>query len=302
MAARAGVQESVFFEVFDTEQRCLRAAFEQGLERLSRTVDDAAGRESAWLDRLRAGLVAFLGFLDDERALGRLLIADTPNTDGVLGLRSQQRVLGVLTSLLDNGAPRAGGQLLPAPMLTSEFVVGGAVSVIRAQMLGGDGAPLVGLAPSLMSFMVRPYLGQVAANAELEGRPSGLDGRPSRGVEERSSVPGVTRAAELSRVAALPVRATHRTTLVLRAIAQTPYSNNREIADAAELNDEGQASKLLARLERQGVIENVGLGAARGEPNAWLLTSSGRRAVELLDASYVSRGPQPRSTKVKEMT
>ena len=84
---------------------------------------------------------------------------------------------------------------------------------------------------------------------------------------------------------------------MLRAIAQAPYSNNREIAQAAGLADEGQTSKLLARLERQGVIENVGIGAARGEPNAWLLTPSGRRAVELINESFASGAPRQRRAR-----
>ena len=68
--------------------------------------------------------------------------------------------------------------------------------------------------------------------------------------------------------------------MVLRAIGHAPYSNNREIAEAAGVSDEGQTSKLLTRLERQGVIENVGSGRPRGEPNAWLLTPAGRRALD----------------------
>ena len=103
-----------------------------------------------------------------------------------------------------------------------------------------------------------------------------------------ASEPGLARAQAISRAAELPIRATHRTTMVLRAIAQAPYSNNREIAEAAGLADEGQTSKLLARLERQGVIENVGVGAARGEPNAWLLTPSGQ--------DYTRRGSPPSAT------
>ena len=110
------------------------------------------------------------------------------------------------------------------------------------------------------------------------------------------------RARAISRAVGLPVRATHRTTLVLRAIAQAPYSTNREVAQAAELADEGQASKLLARLERQGVIENVGLGPARGEPNAWVLTASGRRSVELINQSFASGGPRPRRARMKEVS
>jgi DNA-binding MarR family transcriptional regulator len=292
VTTRAGVRESVFFELFDTEQNCVQAAFEEGLKRLSRTVDDAAARKGSWLDRLRAGLVAFLGFLDDEPAWGRLLIVDTPVGDGVLGLRCQQRVLGALTSLLDDGAPQTSGELMPEPMLTSEFVVGGAISVIRAQMLKGDGTVFVGLAPSLMSFIVRPYLGQVAANAELEGRPSASD-------HARANTLVPSREAELARAAALPIRVTHRTTMVLRAIARAPYSNNREVAQAAGLVDEGQASKLLARLEQRGVIENVGVGAARGEPNAWLLTPEGQRVLEVLAASFADRAPRRTSRQIR---
>jgi hypothetical protein len=138
--------------------------------------------------------------------------------------------------------------------------------VIRVQMLKGDGEPLVALAPQLMSFIVRPYLGQAAARAELGGEPAP--------------------AEEPSPVALLPVRPTRRTVLVLRAIARAPRSNNREVAQAAGVGDEGQASKLLARLERRGVIENVGVGAARGEPNAWLLTPYGQRVVERIGGCH----------------
>jgi hypothetical protein len=68
------------------------------------------------------------------------------------------------------------------------------------------------------------------------------------------------------------------------------------------LADEGQTSKLLARLQRQGVIENVGLGPARGEPNAWVLTSSGRRTVELINQSFATGAPRPRRARIKEVS
>jgi AcrR family transcriptional regulator len=287
---RAGVSESIFPDVFSTVDECFQAAFEEGLGQLARAVDTAAGLEVSWLDRLRAGLVAFLGFLDDEPVWGRLLILESPITDGPAGLRREHRVLGVLSSLLDHGALQASGKLMPASMLTSEFVVGGAISVIRAQMLKADGPALVELAPSLMSFIVRPYLGHVAANAEFEGRPSANDDAAGGG-----RVP--PREAELAPAAVLPVRMTHRTTLVLRAIADAPYSNNRGIAQSAGLTDEGQTSKLLSRLERQGVIENVGVGPARGEPNAWLITAAGTRTLALIGQGAASGRPRRRSAR-----
>ena len=73
------------------------------------------------------------------------------------------------------------------------------------------------------------------------------------------------------------MRLTYRTVRVLMAIAAHPGSSNRVIANAAEVTDQGQMSKLLARLHDIGLISNTGGGAARGEPNAWTLTEKGWR-------------------------
>jgi len=80
------------------------------------------------------------------------------------------------------------------------------------------------------------------------------------------------------------IRMTVRTRQVLAVIAELSEwgSNptNREIATAAGVKDEGQISRLLARLERHGLLQNAG-GLAKGA-NAWRLTPRGE---ELLRAS-----------------
>jgi hypothetical protein len=158
----------VSFEVFESERDGVLVAFEEGLGRLSRTVDEAARRGGSWLERLRAGLVALLGFFDDEPEWSALLVLELP-VDEFEALRCQQRTFGVLTQLLDDGAPLAVGECMVEPQLTAELVVAGVFSVIRKRMLEGEDRPLVGLAPSLMAFIVMPYLGQAAAGAELSG-------------------------------------------------------------------------------------------------------------------------------------
>jgi hypothetical protein len=303
-------------------------AFVDGVIRLSRAIGEAGAREQGWLERLRAGVVAMLGFFDDEPAWARVLVVDPP-TSGAVGLECRQRLHGVLGGLLDAGGARLSGlgvsdrehttdgrvagitaaASTASPALTTDLVVGGVFSVVRTSLLEADGGKLVELAPSLMAFIVAPYLGQGAARLELEGRPSSRTESISREADSarataRSSADsaletGRSRATTIACTAELPIRATHRTTLVLRAIAQTPYSNNREIAQAAGITDEGQASKLLGRLERRGVIENVGIGPARGEPNAWLLTPSGRRAVELIGERFASGTPRPRGSRAE---
>lgn len=295
MAGRAGVSESVLFEIFSSLEECYRGAFEAGLDRLSRSVEEAAGRNEAWLERVRLGLVALLGFLDDEPAWARLLLVEAPGV-GMSALHCEQRLLAVLTQLLENGGPRPSSAPAPVSAMTAELVTGGAFAVVRTRALNEPGEALVELAPSLMAFIVGPYLGEAAARAELEGRPAIT-------TERSATVAEFTRPRAISCAAELPIRATHRTTMVLRAIARAPYSNNREIAQAAELTDEGQASKLLARLERRGVIENVGLGQARGEPNAWVLTGSGRRTVQLINQSFALGAPRPRRARaLKEVS
>ena len=91
---------------------------------------------------------------------------------------------------------------------------------------------------------------------------------------------------------AIDFRLTVRTQMVLTAVAELgarkfvpggrgSAPSNREIADAAGVSDQGQISKLLARLEGLGLLQNTG-GATAGVPNAWRLTPRGE---EILSAS-----------------
>jgi hypothetical protein len=60
------------------------------------------------------------------------------------------------------------------------------------------------------------------------------------------------------------------------------HPSNRAVALGAEIEDEGQASKLLKRLRAYGLIENVGEGRPAGAPNAWRLTTSGQDALQAI--------------------
>jgi DNA-binding MarR family transcriptional regulator len=77
----------------------------------------------------------------------------------------------------------------------------------------------------------------------------------------------------------VPMRLTYRTARVLEALAGMPGASNRMVADGAGIYDQGQVSKLLARLERLGLIENTSGNDHKptGEPNAWRLTPRGRQ-------------------------
>jgi hypothetical protein len=155
----------------------------------------AASEDGSWLERLRRGLVAFLGFFDDESQWARLLLAGAPPSDGALALRREQHLLGVLTCLLDDGSPLVLGELMSEPQLASELVAGGVVAVLRKRMLAGGDRPLVELAPSLMAFVVAPYMGRAVAEAELVGiSPAGGRERVSGEARVRPGFPGSGRS------------------------------------------------------------------------------------------------------------
>ena len=77
------------------------------------------------------------------------------------------------------------------------------------------------------------------------------------------------------------MRITYRTVRVLITIGSRTRASNREIAAPPGIADQGQVSKLLARLRApRAWFATTGVGPAKGAPNAWALTRSGAREVE----------------------
>jgi DNA-binding IclR family transcriptional regulator len=71
------------------------------------------------------------------------------------------------------------------------------------------------------------------------------------------------------------MRLTYRTLTVLGVVAEQRGLANNQIGKRAGIRDQGQISKLLARLAHLGLMENTGKGQAAGGSNAWRLTPKG---------------------------
>jgi AcrR family transcriptional regulator len=259
VVARSGVSRRTFYEVFEDLEDCFLAAFDDGVERASRYVLDTVDPNMKWVDRVRASLTALLSFLDDEPLMGRLLIVDSLSA-GPTALERRSRILTRILTVIDQGRGEArAGQ--GAPPLTAEGMVGGALSILHARLLQDNKSGLVELTGPLMGMIVLPYLGAAASRRELERPPPKPRAR--------------RQTAHRNPLHQLETRLTYRTVRVLMTIASHPGSSNRKIADASGIADQGQMSKLLARLHQLDLIQNTGAGAARGEPNAWTLTDKG---------------------------
>jgi AcrR family transcriptional regulator len=297
VVARSGVSRRTFYEVFDDFEDCFLAALDQSLTEASRYVLDVYDPAEKWRARIRSALTGVLEFLDDEPAMGRLCVVETLGA----GLRVHQRrlaVLDVVVGAVDEGRKQSRSAKA-LPPLTSEGVVGGILSVLHARLIPHarsarvkprskvtrpkeSGGPVVErpdslleLTGALMAMVVLPYLGPTVAAKEA------VRSTPRRRSPRRSASGDPLRDLEM--------RLTYRTIRVLLALAANPDASNRQVGAAAGIDDQGQISKLLARLEKLGLVHNNGAGQVRGAPNAWLLTQKGVE-VEQLVAGQMSAG------------
>jgi AcrR family transcriptional regulator len=258
---RAGVSRRTFYEIFEDREDCFLSAFDEAISGASGYVLDAYDAKMGWAERLRMALIALLEFLDVERGAGWLLILGSLGA-GTVALERRRRVLAQIITVIDEG--RAESKAGPGlPPLTAEGIAGGVLSVLHARLSEEDPGRLIELAGPLMGMIVLPYLGASAARKEVE--------RPLSRTPARARTPRVGSHPLMQ----LEMRLTYRTVRVLMAVAAHPGSSNRQVAEAAEVTDQGQMSKLLARLAQLGLIENTGAGPSRGEPNAWILTDKG---------------------------
>jgi AcrR family transcriptional regulator len=273
VVARSSVSRRTFYEIFKDREDCFLAAFDDALEKIAAVVIPEYEREVRWREKIRAGLVALLGFLEDERGTGRLLIVETLAA-GPGALERRGQVLAEIVDEIDAGLAETRKGEAPSG-LSAEGVVGAVLSVLHTRLLANPpvveedpqtaqsrSGGLLELLNPLMAMIVLPYLGSAASRRELE-RP--IPKRPA----------AVRRAASTNPLRDLQMRLTYRTVRVLTAVGANPGSSNRTVGDAAGMSDQGQTSKLLARLQGLGLVENLGADHVRGGPNAWTLTPKG---------------------------
>jgi AcrR family transcriptional regulator len=262
---RAKVSRKTFYDVFADREDCFLAALEQSVSQVGRAAREAYERAGVWRVGVREGLGELLAFLDADPALARLCLVEALGA-GPRVLERRAEMLEELAEVVDRGRFVTSAVREP-PEVAAEGVVGAVFAVLHTRVLEGGGEPFTNLLGSLMNIVVLPYLGARAASRELT--------RPAPEPRQNGGPPSVAKIRDP--LAGLNMRLTYRTVRVLVVIAQRPGASNREIADRSGVADQGQISKLLARLARLELVENTGEGQEKGGSNAWYLTPRGAR-------------------------
>jgi DNA-binding MarR family transcriptional regulator len=234
-------------------------AFELTLALAVERAATAFRAQEGWVDGVRAGLVSLLEFFDEEPALARYLVVYSAQAGPSVHARRGE-VLEQAAALLDD--ERAPVRTYPPP-LTAHAVASGVLGVLHTQLSRPDPGALVDLAGPLMSFTVLPFLGARAARREACG-PADVRTSAARVSVELLQDPG----RRLNH---------HREIETLNALAVQPGLNNVEVALRAGVKDQGQISRLLARLQRRGLIESTRSPSGTAGPKAWRLTTAGEQ-------------------------
>jgi AcrR family transcriptional regulator/DNA-binding MarR family transcriptional regulator len=278
--ARAGVSRRLFYELFADIEDCFLATFDWGVEQARVLAVEAYAAEKDWREGLRSALAALLRFFDERPLIAQLCIVHAPG-GGPRVLERRSQVMAELCEVVERGRAETSNSRMPGPVV-AEGVVGAVLAVLYTRLLAGvqggnvesvgEQSPLIELHGELMSLILLPYMGASVAAKELR--------RPVPPPRPRAT-PLAPMPMGQPALEGQGARLTYRTVRVLRAIVELPAASNREVAERAGIVDQGQISKILARLESQGLLVNRGGdGPARGTPNAWWLTERGE-ALEL---------------------
>jgi AcrR family transcriptional regulator len=262
---RARVSRKTFYDIFADRDDCFAAIIEEIAARAYSVASAAYAAESSWLAATRAALHSLLCLIDEEPRLARIWFVDSLAGPRAVHERKAE-VSAMLAAVVDRGRGMADEQGRPAPLI-GEATVGGISHVLYTRLVNGHRESFAELLGPCMYLIALPSLGVAQATAELRRKPPA-------GHQERPDPPrGLATLREMG------LRLTSRTVRTLDIISQQPGISNRMVADASGIKDQGQASKLLSRLERLALIENQGLGHDRGAANAWHITPRGLEVV-----------------------
>jgi len=220
--------------------------------------------------------------LDRPAVLLALRVAGSPEV-----LEHRARELAALNPLVDVGRKQAHANGEPLE-LTAEASVASVAGILHTRLVTGEAPPFIGLLGQLVGLVVCPYLDPHEVVREIKrGEQLARKIAEEHSSSSSSPIAGVQLPAVLRHPGAFRARS------CVIFIAANPGASNREIAAGIGIPHLGQASELLARLARGGLLRKHAGGA--GRPNKWWLAPHGEQIAPLLETSdhHIDRRPRP---------
>jgi AcrR family transcriptional regulator len=269
--ARARMSRNTFYALFPNLDAGMLTLLDETLSRGLAEMAAAYAGDAPWPRRVHDSIRILLELIDGDPALARVCLVESL-AGGPELLAARARALELIARALEQGGPGVRRGVGAKAPLAAEAVVGAIASILHARLSRRPAQCVGELASELTAIATMPYLESGAAPPEPGGGPARAVARRERRQRAENVLEG------------LDMRITYRTMLVLSAIEQAPGSSNCEVARAGGIADQGQISRLLARLRELGLVHNEGGGQRAGASNAWRLTARGRQVQAALSA------------------
>lgn len=150
--ARAGVSRRTFYEHFKNKEDAFLAAYDGAVHEITRRVLRAYLQQTTALERLRAGIGAYLQFLASEPEIARMGVVEVLAA-GPRALARRNDALRLFAEIIEDNIH----QLVPScrrPALTAETIVGGIYEVVFSRILAGRTGELPSMADDLLAAVL----------------------------------------------------------------------------------------------------------------------------------------------------
>lgn len=155
LVRRAGVARKTLYDSFDGKEEVFLAAFDTAIDDVAGRMEDAcAGAGGEWIDRLAAGLRAFLAYLAENPAVARMCIVEAVSATPAASDRYDE-ALQRFVEMLHQATPTETG----LPDTIEDTLAGGVVWILHQLIRRGEIERAVDLTPELLGFLISPYQG-----------------------------------------------------------------------------------------------------------------------------------------------
>ena len=168
----AGVSKKTFYEHFSDKEDCFVAAYEAAAGQLFERVRDAqlGDPEDDWLERTRAGIVAYLRWLAAEPALARVFLIEV-GAAGPRAAESRERLRDRYAELIGRLQEEARADFPELPELPAQIfhaVVAAVDDIVVREIREGGAEDLLRLEPVLRYLQVALLAGPEVAARDAE--------------------------------------------------------------------------------------------------------------------------------------
>jgi AcrR family transcriptional regulator len=161
---RADVSRPTFYELFESKDECLFAAYEKVLDVLVAYVARAFEGDGPWPLKIRRAMEACLKACSAEPEVTRMTTVDVPAARAEAQHRYRNALERFVPLFIEGREYAADDIHLPADL--ERMAVGGAETIISDEVVAGRAEELPTRLPDILFTVLVPYIGPEAAAAE----------------------------------------------------------------------------------------------------------------------------------------